>query len=261
LPKFHTASHRLNDVKPDSTNAIDTRDKDEIQDQPSAEDLTRAPDPNERPHTPEAEDEMLFDTFDEQDLHLQPTVSPLRKRQKTEGENNSIMEASQHGATHAASTPYPKSASTSRFILKAPVSPDFNATPVRPSFITPAPTTEVFEASLPAIFSPHRKSQRFLPGGLAASMRDHIIEATSTHAYSSSKPSSEFRIRVSKARQLAGMSLIEGQTGNGVSMNLLLVSQSTAPQPGEIIQTKGMNWTIDVEQQMLVVVPDWKVEK
>ena len=53
------------------------------------------------------------------------------------------------------------------------------AYPSRPSFILPTsptnPHSDHDPSNLPIIFSPHRKGQRFVPGGMAATARDWIV--------------------------------------------------------------------------------------
>lgn len=268
IPKFFVADDRFNKIQEHSKERLnnpvtpldngENGDDDNIQDA-SSEESSKLPQANSDIHGTVSDNEMLFDTFIERLSTSQGKTSPVRKRQRT-GDPTSTKVT--HGADLPSILPLPKAiASAHRYRLPTTSATQDTFAPPIPSFLTPAPMTEDLEASIPVIFSPHRKSQKFLQAGLASSMRDHIIETMPLHTQSSSKTKNNFNVRVIRARRLSGMSLIEGIIQTSIEINLLLTGPAATPQVDDLIQIKGITWAIEIQGRIWTVVLDWKVER
>jgi hypothetical protein len=133
--------------------------------------------------------------------------------------------------------------------------------PSRPVFILPDSPEERHNVELPAIFSPHRKSQRFIPGGLADSMRTQIMEAFSEqHRGSSHASHGGVRLRVSACRSTSQATLIQGLSDSGSEGHVLLIGHKKRPAVGDIVLAKGASWEVVIDEKTWVVYLDWKVE-
>jgi hypothetical protein len=229
-----------------------------IQEPSSFEDSSQDHDDQLNQDTQNSDVDILKDQ--EPNLRLREASSPVRKRlkladdqyaQPTRYQTNLEPDASEYKATPLAP----------RYLLPSGKHPENNFAPSRPSFITPAPTIESVEAALPAVFSPHKKSQKFLPTGLASSMRGLIIEATSTHAQPSTKPFSEHRIKILNSQRLSYGSLVEAQSQTGSKSNFLLIGNAQTPLAGGILVLNGVNWNVMLDDCPWRVVLDWKVER
>jgi hypothetical protein len=49
-------------------------------------------------------------------------------------------------------------------------------TSTRPHFVLPPPEQPQEQDLLPPVFSPHRRGQRFVPGGMASTVRDWLVD-------------------------------------------------------------------------------------
>ncbi|KAJ4384893.1 hypothetical protein N0V86_000497 [Didymella sp. IMI 355093] len=127
-------------------------------------------------HNDEDEDELLFET------------ARTSKRRRTSPPSPTQHRAAPHtplGATsHRFRFPQTPQANLDSVALHTPTaatsaSASVNtATTSRPHFLLPAPRSPTRpSAPLPEIFSPSRKSQKYLPNGLASSVQAWIIEA------------------------------------------------------------------------------------
>lgn len=131
----------------------------------------------------------------------------------------------------------------------------------RPAFILPDSPEERHKVELPAIFSPHRKSQRFVPGGLADSMRTQIMEAFSEqHRGSSHAFQSGVRLRVSACCSTSHATLIQGLSDAGSEEHVLLIGHKKPPAVGDIVLAKGASWEVDTDEKTWTVYLDWRVE-
>jgi hypothetical protein len=228
-----------------------------IQEPSSFEDSSQDHDDQPNQDTQNSDGDILKDQ--EPKLGLQEASSPVRKKLKLADDRDA-----QHNAYHANLEPdmweNKATPSAPRYLPPTAKHHEHNFAPSRPSFITPAPTVESVEAALPAVFSPHKKSQKFLPTGLASSMRGHIIEATSAHAQSSGKPFSDYRIKILNSQRLSYGSLVEAQCQTGSKSNFLLIGNAQTPLAGGILVLNGLNWNVMLDDCPWRVVLDWKVE-
>jgi hypothetical protein len=263
-PKFFISDRRGDRFKHNkghfnaASDASHGQTEDKIQDISSAETSFKQAETDDPILGARSDEEMLFDTFVEHSPTNQSSSSPLRKRQKVDPSNANKPESFDLNSTRTSPAQKPL-ASAHRYIIPSTRPVEKVSTPLRPSFLTPAPTVESLEAHLPQIFSPDRKSHKFLSSGLASSMRSHIIEAGSVHGNSSSKGFANIKIQIVQLHKLSSVSLARGQT-QASEINLLLVGGASTPKPGDIIQIKGVNWSIELKGSTWVVVVGWKFD-
>ncbi|PQE30241.1 hypothetical protein CJF32_00010156 [Rutstroemia sp. NJR-2017a WRK4] len=194
----------------------------------------------------------------------------------------------------------PPSTSTSkpRFLLSTPL-PASISTPQAsnslahpfhkpPRFRPPDPEELAHSATdpLPEQFSPHRKGQKYIPGGMAAEVRDWLMNLDSAlpaHA-GRGKGKEEgwlVRVRVEEVRGggRAGMSLVRGrQVGREIgggsevvdsfeSVKVILAGEGAGVglqrgkrvEVGTVVGIKGPVWEVLVEGEKCGVGVDWKV--
>jgi hypothetical protein len=218
-----------------------------------------------------SEEEMLFDICelrDQQDISSfrvpkRPRLVPPENAHEEAHESSACARPTSSSSHLATTTPH-------RFLLRpahhSSASTPFaeSPAPARPSFLTPQISEESALADpLPHEFSPHRRSEKFLPSGMAATMRAHIVETTATHSHSSSRWSGGWRIRVTACSSASGkgMTMIQGVTDSGLRENVMLVGKGESPSPDDSIVIKGVSWGIDVDHQRWIVGIEWRVEK
>lgn len=131
----------------------------------------------------------------------------------------------------------------------------------RPAFILPDSPEERQKIELPAIFSPHRKSQRFVPGGLADSMRTNIMEAFSEqHRGQNQASHGEERLTVAACRSTSQASLIQGVSDSGSEEHVMLIGQKRRPAVGDMILLQGASWEVELQERTWAVYLEWKIE-
>ncbi len=131
------------------------------------------------------------------------------------------------------------------------------------SFITPEslgnqPTSD----PLPAVFSPHRKSQKFLPTGLAASMRSHIMNL-SPNQYPSGLKSHVFKVLEIQTSRSPEISRVKGMTSEKEQVNIILAGPGPGARPEieDLLTIHGINWPVEILEEQWIVCVDWKVNR
>jgi hypothetical protein len=162
------------------------------------------------------------------------------------------------------STEHPKTVSPAlRFRIRPPRPEEGSDPPgqTRPVFILPDSPEDRRKVDVPAIFSPHRKSQRFVPGGLADSMRSQIMEAFSEqHRGSNHASHGRARLRVSACRSTSQAILIQGRSDSGSEEHVMLIGHKRRPEIGDTVLIQGAGWEVELEERTWAVFLDWKVE-
>lgn len=156
-----------------------------------------------------------------------------------------------------------------RFVLPTLKPTGTPSIPSRPPLIlpprSPSPTT-----ATPAFFSPHRRGQKYVPGGLASSVRDWIVETSQqahnrAHARRGEEEIWELRFRVAACRvedPNEGMILV--QERNGAKKRWMLVGKGrgeTKVELGCIVGIREPTWEVLVGQELYMVAIEWKVLK
>ena len=167
-----------------------------------------------------------------------------------------------------------------RFIIASPANPptpkDTQATFVKPPrFRPPEPSeqTQSQQDPLPDQFSPHRRGQKYIPGGLAAEVRDWLmnIDATAPTNRAQKKDGLwlvKLVVDEISGNSRTGMAMIKGSQGEGgAAMKVLLAGEgeSTGMQKGAKVEVgmtvgiKGTVWDVVIEREKWSVSVDWKV--
>jgi hypothetical protein len=201
------------------------------------------------------DEEMLFDTHNENEIN---TDSPLSKRRKLSN-GNEILENYK-----LPFSPKQPGFSVNRFIptaSKATTADEHAETLPRPMFIVPSQAAGSIEATLPSVFSPQRTTQRLLPSGLASSLRTEIMELTSFKGGQSlGYIPSGTKVNTVKVYPMAGYTAVQGHVFDGSSVDLLLFGTGQNVTAGNVLILKGINWSVEIQSKMWVVVLDWTVD-
>ncbi|KAF6234197.1 hypothetical protein HO173_007617 [Letharia columbiana] len=153
-----------------------------------------------------------------------------------------------------------------RFVLPRPKSTGTPSIPSRPPLIlpprSPSPTT-----ATPAFFSPHRRGQKYIPGGLASSVRDWIVETSQqvhnrSHARRGEEEFWDMRFRAGECRAEdpnEGMILVQERSG---AKRWMLVGKGrgeTKAEVGCIVGIREPTWEVQVGHENYMVAVEWKV--
>jgi hypothetical protein len=148
-----------------------------------------------------------------------------------------------------------------------PFSDEAHLHSLRPAFLKPpAPPPDTSEP-LPEAFSPHRRGQKFVPGGMAAEVRQWIVDATQSNSHSHTRRTDGdvSRVRVVESRGNAndGVILVKVML-EGNEAQLILPSAGKNKMaatfiPGDFLGIKAPNWEVDLDGGTWVVAPDWRV--
>ncbi|KAL9123694.1 MAG: hypothetical protein Q9175_008311 [Cornicularia normoerica] len=159
-----------------------------------------------------------------------------------------------------------KSHARPRFVLPTPKPTETPSIPSRPPLIlpprSPSPTT-----ATPAFFSPHRRGQKYVPGGLASSVRDWIVEISQqayyrAHARRGGEEVWDMRFIVGDCRvedANDGMILLQEKSG---ANRWMLVGKGKGEIKIEIGCTVGITeptWEVLVGYELYMVAIEWKV--
>lgn len=156
-----------------------------------------------------------------------------------------------------------------------------------PRFKPPDPTepAETHGDPLPDQFSPHRKGQKYVPGGLASEMRDllmNIESTTSAKALGNQKKENEWQVKLVidevNGSERSGLTLIRGRQlhsmDDGIEvadtigfMKIALAGEGAATglqrgskvEAGRHVGIKGPMWEILLEGEKWGVGVNWKV--
>ncbi|KIW02638.1 uncharacterized protein PV09_06078 [Verruconis gallopava] len=143
--------------------------------------------------------------------------------------------------------------------------------PRRPAFLKLAsPTNPEPIEPLPEAFSPHRRGQKFMSGGMASAVRQWILDASqlSTHARRSLRGEEIWRVRIveSTDKPRRHMTLVKGVTEEQKEVKLMLPCAgkkkglSETIVEGSVIAIKRPTWDVVLDQMGWVVAIDWNIE-
>lgn len=234
------------------------------------EDVEDAPIPNEE------DDEMLDDeqaqamptTEDEEagapwtnDLALSPKRRRLDMGPEFSSPERPTFRPPQTPASHfAKSMPRVHSQTQDAISTQATAS-----TPERPAFLRPSLPPQEPSEPLPDAFSPHRRGQKFVPGGMAATMQQWVID-TGQAAVQSRKGQAylkgeDYVLRV-KAEDIAGHGpyVVQGKDVSGDVVDLVLAGtgQGTEVKPGVVIGIRAPSWDLELDGKTYAVGVDWR---
>jgi hypothetical protein len=138
---------------------------------------------------------------------------------------------------------------------------------LRPAFLKPPSAPPDTSEPLPEAFSPHRRGQKFVPGGMAAEVRQWIVDATqsTSHSHTRRGVRHQLRVRVMESRGTAkdGLLMVRGSV-EGKEARLILPSAGKNKTAAKIVQRdlleiKDPSWEIELDGGTWVVAADWRV--
>lgn len=198
-------------------------------------------------------DEMLFETH-QQAENLSEEI-PVVKRQRADDPDERVM--------------------PQRFVF-APITPSQISTPpfsagdivssTKPAFRLLPPEPPGPSEPLPNAFSPHRRGQRFVPGGMAAEAQQWVVEVAQSIGQQRGASSSGNTVHASvleiEDEPADGMILLRAQSDHG-ALNLLLPTSRTSStfpslRKGDDLAIKAPTWQARIAEDYWVVAADWR---
>lgn len=141
----------------------------------------------------------------------------------------------------------------------------------RPAFIRPQAQPQAPSEPLPEAFSPHRRGQKFVAGGMAATLQQWVLETG--HAAVQSRRGQEYlcgedyvmRVKVDEVRG-DGPFVIRAKLVGGEIVDLLLAggasagsNQSRDIRHGCIVGIRAPIWEIELDSKTYTVGVDWRI--
>ncbi|RMZ09653.1 hypothetical protein D0862_03530 [Hortaea werneckii] len=140
----------------------------------------------------------------------------------------------------------------------------------RPSFLKPADTGNESSEPLPELFSPHRRGDKFVPGGMAATMQTWILQtgqaAIQGRKQQAFQRADDFSAKL-KVEELLGQGpyTAKAVTMDGTTTDVLLARDNNTSgeyRPsvvvGHIVGIRAPSWQVEIEGKMWMVAVDWK---
>ncbi|KAL8774593.1 MAG: hypothetical protein Q9209_000966 [Squamulea sp. 1 TL-2023] len=203
-----------------------------------------------------------------------PTSTPLpNKRRRLDA--ISISSSPSPSPPHSSSSPqvntspqtYPSSplhltAHTQPFILspKRPPSTPFPNASARPPFVLPPRSPSPPLANLHPIFSPHRRGgPKFLPGGMAATVRDWVVDVAA-NVPATKAGEWDMRFRVGEVRGGERVTLVEEMEPSKEReerKRWMLVGNNGQVSRGVMVGIRRPVWDVDVQGETWGVGVDW----
>ncbi|KAL8812197.1 MAG: hypothetical protein Q9223_007353 [Gallowayella weberi] len=168
--------------------------------------------------------------------------------------------------THTSSPPPPHPTThTQPFILspKRPIfTPGTNIPTNRPLFILPPRSPSPPPTTLHPVFSPHRRGgSKFLPGGMAATVRDWVVDVAASTPVTK-EGEWDMIIRAGQVKAGERVTLVDEVADGGEGKRWILVGQGQIQSRGQV--EKGMMvgirrpvWDVDVQGEKWSVGVDW----
>ncbi|QDS72322.1 hypothetical protein FKW77_007710 [Venturia effusa] len=142
----------------------------------------------------------------------------------------------------------------------------------RPHFILPPSQPAEQSEPLPEVFSPHRRKEKFVPGGMASKAREWIIEASQMNSHTHSRRSlagaapelTLVQILEVSGSVRIGMLLVRGKI-DGRQVKLILPGQGRKrgfpdndPKAGDVIGIGHIRWDMEIAGETWIVCVEWK---
>ncbi|KAE9989525.1 hypothetical protein EG327_002606 [Venturia inaequalis] len=138
----------------------------------------------------------------------------------------------------------------------------------RPQFIMPPSQPVEQSEPLPEVFSPHRRKEKFVPGGMASTARQWIIDASQMHSFTHSRRSlantapelTPVQVLETTGSVRDGMLLVKGRI-DGREVKLILPGHGKKkgdPKAGDIIGIGHIRWDMEIAGDVWIVCVEWK---
>ncbi|KAF2224002.1 hypothetical protein BDZ85DRAFT_95847 [Elsinoe ampelina] len=131
----------------------------------------------------------------------------------------------------------------------------------KPSFLRSSLPSHAIDPS-PEFFSPHRRGQRFVPGGMAAEMQSWITELGTSTASRRADVSGFSAVLEVEQIEEDGVLLLEARTSNGSRVSAMLESKpGITVRQGDRLGIRDPTWEMDPKGNRVLVGVDWQVVK
>ena len=224
---------------------------------------------------------------------LSSSTSPEQRQARSNAhgrsavDHNSPAAAASLTASTTPTAPTPASARRFQSALRVsfaaatPSIQDDNLKPIRPAFRKPEPVNNDSATPLPDAFSPHRRGHKYVPGGLAETMRGWVIDVSQSLQFgqrrsgTGGQPTSTTQLeqfdgtllKVTETRHGGNdFILAAGYCGHQTCTSLLVRKGKAGNQQehvrnGDVVKLGRPSWDLAVagEEQRWVVAVDWKL--
>lgn len=191
-------------------------------------------------------------------FELRTTELPYSPKRRKIDADSTVQPDDDDGASHPTFKP-PPDPSTLRARFAPPSSrAQTPATDTRPTFLRPSTETST-EPPLPEAFSPHRRGQKFVPGGMAATVQQWVVETG--QASRRGRGSEEFAVKVRVDDVVGGEGpcwLVRGKSSVGEDVRLILAGGGGV-EVGVVVGVRAPTWEVEVEGRRWRVAVDWRV--
>ena len=196
----------------------------------------------------------------EEARQLQTGATPTRPTFKAPPDPSTLR--SSRAAAVAAPRLAPPSTPSSR--AQTPVTDAFHN---RPKFLRPSPAQQGTSTEpLPEAFSPHRRGAKFVPGGMAATVQQWVVETGQTAVQSRRGQGylkGEDLVLKVEVEEVSGEGpwLVQGRCGNGQDASLLLAGGGTGRdvEVGVIVGVRTPTWEVDLGGRRWQVAVNWRL--
>ncbi|TID20624.1 hypothetical protein E2P81_ATG05259 [Venturia nashicola] len=142
----------------------------------------------------------------------------------------------------------------------------------RPQFIMPPSQPAEQSEPLPEVFSPQRRKEKFIPGGMASTARQWIVEASQMNSHLYSRRSlaaagpelTPVRVQETSGSVGGGMLLVKGKI-DGRDVKLILPGQGKkrgSPndhiKAGDVVGIGHVQWNMEVAGEVWIACVEWK---
>ncbi|KAK5127243.1 hypothetical protein LTR85_008605 [Meristemomyces frigidus] len=141
----------------------------------------------------------------------------------------------------------------------------------RPPFLRPSVAAREPTQPLPETFSPHRRGQKFVPGGMAATVQQWVVETGQAAVQSrrgQAYPRGEdivMRVKVEEVEG-AGPFVATAKTTHREVVNVLLTQSASVSsarvadvKEGDVVGIRAPTWDAQIDGRSWAVGVDWKV--
>ena len=238
--------------------------------------------------TEERGTDILEDLSEEEDDPYK-LEEPSQKRQRLSSSTDELDIKEVHYPDFQSSPPQvlssppisrrPVSSRAPRFIIASPaklsIPRDSQTTFVKPPRFRPPEPLDQSQSQqdpLPDQFSPHRRGQKYVPGGLAAEVRDWLVNIESTAPTTGGHKVGLWLVKLVveevSGDSRTGMTMVKGsREEGGAAMKVLLAGEGEGTglqkgakvEVGKTVGIRGTVWDVVVEREKWGVSADWKV--
>ncbi|KAK5168143.1 uncharacterized protein LTR77_006711 [Saxophila tyrrhenica] len=205
---------------------------------------------------------------DRRDWTSDLALSPKRRRLDPHDDTADTTQRSYRPEEHPRARP---SASVPPFATpKPPETSTITTAPQRPAFLRPSAPPQEPSEPLPETFSPHKRGQKFVPGGMAATVQQWVIE-TGQAAVQSRRGhgylKGENYVAKVKVDEVLGQGpfTVLGKNAEMEAVALLLAGkvkeddERTGLKQGDVLGVRAPTWEVEVDGRSWCVGVDWKV--